>query len=494
MIVDARPQFVEYNHRGEPGRMVPGSPEERPGEHVATRRQGWSATGLDRCYCRHPGVGAQARPDVILLRGGGEIQGKVIADPTKPDTVQVLLMKGRNPLTFQKKQILQVIPKPGPLDTYLDKKQSLAPTAESEFALGLWCDQNQLNDLAKVHYEAALGRDRGFEPAHKKLGHIQHGTQWLSPDEIRQLQGLVKFHGQWISEEAKAKREESVQASATQLAWVRRIKMLRQAIVAGSPDRGREAEAELMKIKETAAVLPLVRVLGQDEVPMRRLLAHVLGGIDGKESSRALVNMILAEPEDDVRGSILDRLKERDDPEIVPQLVKALRAENVRVVNRAAWTLGNLGAVITVPQLVGALVTSEERITLVSPDGEVVNPSGSPGPGAGAHGHERELPGLHDAAGDGPRRHRLRGGFSALFFSIAAHGRRRWRPRRGQHTQPQPGAPGRDLQLSERRGPESPDEVDGRGFRVRRNRVAALDQGLFQSQSQARPPGPSTLI
>ena len=148
--------------------------------------------------------------------------------------------------------------------------------------------------------------------------------------------------------------------------------MLRQAIAGGSPDRRREAEAELMQIKEPEAVLPLVKVLGQDEVPMRRLLAHVLGGIDGKESSRALVNMILAEPEAEVRGSILDRLKERDDPGIVPQLVKALRSENVRVVNRAAWTLGNLGAITAVPQLVGALVTTEERVVLVSPDGQGV--------------------------------------------------------------------------------------------------------------------------
>ena len=44
--------------------------------------------------------------------------------------------------------------------------------------------------------------------------------------------------------------------------------MLRQAIVAGSPDRQREAEGELMQIKEAEAVLPLVKVLGQDEVPM----------------------------------------------------------------------------------------------------------------------------------------------------------------------------------------------------------------------------------
>ena len=35
---------------------------------------------------------------------------------------------------------------------------------------------------------------------------------------------------------------------------------------------------------------------------MRLLLAHVLGNIPGKESARALVNMILAESEGEVRG------------------------------------------------------------------------------------------------------------------------------------------------------------------------------------------------
>src|SRR4029079_3877891 len=87
-------------------------------------------------------------------------------------------------------------------------------------------------------------------------------------------------------------------------------------------------------------------------------------------------------------------LKERDDPAIVAQLVKALRSGNVRVVNRAAWALGNLGALTTVPQLVGVLVTSEERIVMVAPDSEVANPAGVCGPGPvlmGANGSSLAL-------------------------------------------------------------------------------------------------------
>ena len=159
-----------------------------------------------------------------------------------------------------------------------------------------------------------------FEPARKKLGHVQHGSQWLSPDELRQVQGLVKYKGRWVTEEARAKSEESAQLSAAQSTWARRIKMLRQAMVAGSEDRRREAEAELMQIREVEAVHPLVKVLGNDAAPLRSLLAHVLGAIPGKESNRALVDMLLAEPEDGVRNVILDRLKEHDEPGTIPRI------------------------------------------------------------------------------------------------------------------------------------------------------------------------------
>ena len=329
------------------------------------------------------GAGVQAMSDTIELRGGGEIQGKVIIDPKKPDTVQVLLLKGRNPLTFESKQILKVIPKASPLDEYLARKQQLSATAPAEFELGLWCERNGLTDLARAHYATAIEHDKMFEPARRKLGHVQHDSQWLSPDELRQVQGLVKYKGRWVTEEARAKSEESAQLSAAQSTWARRIKMLRQAMVVGSEDRRREAEAELMQIREAEAVHPLVKVLGNDAAPLRSLLAHVLGAIPGKESNRALVDMLLAEPEDGVRNVILDRLKEHNEPGTIPQLVKALRSENVKVVNRAAWALGNLEAVASVPALVAALVTSEERIVIIPADAEAqgANTGGNVGPG-----------------------------------------------------------------------------------------------------------------
>ncbi len=312
-------------------------------------------------------VGA-SRADVIVLRGGGQIQGKVILDPKRPETALVLLLKGRKPLTLQKQQILEVIPKASPLDDYLVRKSRVAanPTAAAELELGQWCEQNQLPDLARLHYEAALQLDGSLGTAHKKLGHVQYREQWLSPDEVRQAQGLVKHRGRWITEDEKAKLDETAAASASQASWLRRIKLLRQAILSSTTDRRREAEAELMQIQEPEAVAPLVKVLSHNAVPLRILLAYVLGEIPGKESSRALVDMILAEPDDEVRGAVLRQLEQRDEPGIVPQLIQGLRSEDTKVVNRAAWTLGNIEAVAAVPYLASALITTEEQIVLTS--------------------------------------------------------------------------------------------------------------------------------
>jgi hypothetical protein len=322
--------------------------------------------------------------DVIVLRGGGQVQGKIVPDPQNKDRVQVWLLQGRKPLSFQKQQILEVIKRQSPLDEYVVKRGKAAETAQAQYELGAWCEQNKLTDLARLHYEKALAIDKSFEPAHRKLGHVYHGGYWLTRDELSAVQGLVKYKGRWVPKEEKAKRELEAEATATQTAWLRRIKVLRQAFVNGPADRRREAETQFMAIRDPDAVGPLVRVLGADLAPQRTLLAHVLSLIAGPASTAALVKQLLAESDAEVRALVFEKLKERDEPDIVPRLVRALTSNNILVLNRAAWALGNLGAVEAVPKLIPVLVTTESRLCVVSPDmlnqasGGALGPAGPP--------------------------------------------------------------------------------------------------------------------
>ena len=116
-------------------------------------------------------------------------------------------LKGRKPLSFRKGQILEVVSKASALDDYFDKKKKAPETPQGQFDLGIWCEQNKLTDLAKLHFEGALAIDKSFEPAHKKLGHVYHGGYWVTRDELNSIQGLVKYKGRWVSAEERAQRE-----------------------------------------------------------------------------------------------------------------------------------------------------------------------------------------------------------------------------------------------------------------------------------------------
>ena len=144
------------------------------------------------------------RADTVVLRGGGQLEGKVVPDPKDKDRVQVWLLKGRKPMSFRKAQILEIVSKATVLDDYFEKKKKAPETPQGQYDLGIWCEQNKLVDLGKLHFEAALAIDKAFEPAHKKLGHVYHGGYWVTRDELNTIQGLVKYKGRWVSAEERA--------------------------------------------------------------------------------------------------------------------------------------------------------------------------------------------------------------------------------------------------------------------------------------------------
>lgn len=305
-----------------------------------------------------------SRADRIVLRGGGQIRGKVLADPKHPDRVTVIGDRGKTPLTFQKAQVVEVVAEPSVLDEYVERRQGAATTAEAQYDLGLWCETHKLQDLAEVHFQNAITADPGFAAARQKLGFVKFGDRWLKGDDLREAQGLVLDRGKWISREEKDQRDKDRGAVAEQASVARRLRLLRDALLYGSDDRRREAETQLLEIRDAAAVGPLVKVLGNDNEAMRKLLARALGKIPGPESARALVHVFLAEADSEVRDETVDQLADRKEPEITTTLNRALRAGSPEVVNRAAWALGRINAVSSVPALVGALVSNRQQTVM----------------------------------------------------------------------------------------------------------------------------------
>jgi hypothetical protein len=325
-----------------------------------TRRRGaavaWIATAIAAVLIIS-GLGARA--DRIVLRGGGQIRGKVLPDPKRPDRVTILTERGKTPLSLLKAQVTEVAPEPSALDEYVKKREAAGRTAEAQYDLGAWCEGVKLLDLATLHYEAAVALDATFGPAHQKLGHVKYGDHWLKPDELRAAQGLVRDHGQWITREEKSQRESDRELADEESSWAKRIRVLREAMSYGADDRQREAKSQLLAIDDPAAVAPLVAILGNDQDDdIRLLLARVLAKVKGPKAARAIVNALVRENVADVREAFLDALESRKDAEVTTTLHSALKAESSQVVNRAAWALGRLNAVGSVPNLANALIST----------------------------------------------------------------------------------------------------------------------------------------
>ncbi len=331
------------------------------------RVHGWTVPalfGLGTALVAFALAGGESRADRISLRGGGQIRGKVLPDPEHPERVKILTESGKTPLSFKKAQILQVSVEPSALDEYLARRDRLTSTAQAEYELGLWCAEHKLKDLADLHFEAAVKHDRSYEPAHQKLGHVLVGDHWIWGDDLREAQGLVRYKGQWISKQEKDHRAAADASSAEQASWIRRLKLLRQTLLSGSDERRRDAERQLMAIRDPLAVEPLYQILGDENALLRTILDHVLEQIPGREAAWALVRHILLEPESEVRRVTMDTLTKRKEPTIVPSLVKALGSNDPSMVNRAAWALGELNSVTTVPKLIPALITVQNHVIM----------------------------------------------------------------------------------------------------------------------------------
>jgi hypothetical protein len=307
-------------------------------------------------------AGGEGRADRIIFRGGGQIKGVIVPGGAPPDQVLVLTETLATPLKYRKAQIVRVDSEPTPLRDYLAKRDKAAPTAAGQFELGSWCEEHKLPALAELHYRRALDYDKTFAPAHKKLGHVLYDNHWVTRDELRAAQGLVKYKGRWVSKDVKENLEAAAAAAAERVSWSRRLTVLRKKLLYGDEAQRKQAEEQLAAIHEPAAVNPLLKVFGQDPEPLRILLAQTLSGIKGTEAAAALVQLLLAESETSVREATMKELANREERNVIPLLVKALRARDMRVVNRAAWALGNLNAVTSVPKLISALVVVDEQI------------------------------------------------------------------------------------------------------------------------------------
>ncbi len=323
---------------------------------------------------------ATARADRILLRGGGEIRGVVLpAGPDSDGPTRVLTATSSRPLELQPSQVVRIVEEPDdPLHEYLKKSPSTAANGPAQVELAEWCEANGLTGPALIHYQNAVDAAPDNAIARKKLGHIYHNGVWMTSTEQKKAQGLILYKGRWLSPDEKRAVELQEGFASSQQGWMRRLTELRRQWM--GPDAGPRgaAEAELATLSDPAAAAPLVRVFGSDSEAVRVRMTQWLAAIPGDGSREQLIQVLLNEQSDTVRQAALQELDLRKDDETIPRLIQALRSKDLRIVSRAAWALGTMGAEASISNLISALVKVETRT--------VMEPGGLGGAGVGGAG------------------------------------------------------------------------------------------------------------
>lgn len=301
------------------------------------------------------------RADVFYLKSGGRIEGDLV-DETG-ETIRVMVTNGA--VVLSRNDVAREEASPTTLQRYEAEKAKHPDTAEGEYDLGVWCDQNGLAAEARTHYRAAIAKAPELTAAYRALGYVPVGDAWLDGSSPAQgckttggpAEGEPPLLGEIINE------------------WSRRVHAIRYTRLdppsdrPGGPDERKFAEGrnEVLAIKDPLAIPALVRVLSEGTYRCRRLLVEALGRFPQDEATLNLLAIALLDPDPSIRSAAAAELPPRKDPRVEEPLRRVLKGGDEDLRCRAAAALGAMKARSAVGDLVvqltaaGATPTAEKR-------------------------------------------------------------------------------------------------------------------------------------
>jgi len=161
---------------------------------------------------------AIASADILHLKSGGKIEGKVVGEKDGVLVVRTRFGTQRIPradvLRIEKKATLE--------EEYEARASGLDPEdGAGHLALARWCRENGLPGRARTHFERVVALDPANAEAQEALGRVQHDGRWVTPEEKAELerrreiaekraQGLVLYEGRWVTKEEREAREKGL--------------------------------------------------------------------------------------------------------------------------------------------------------------------------------------------------------------------------------------------------------------------------------------------
>jgi hypothetical protein len=193
------------------------------------------------------------------------------------------------------------------LREYLERRARTRDTADEQWKLALWCDQNGLKPQAMAHLHIVLKLDPTREPAWRRLGYRKQNGRWILPEVA-----------------AAEKAENEAQTRADRL-WKPQLEKWLNALAGRDKGRRDEAERGLSQINDPRAVPSIWAVFARGDEARQQIAVRLLGQIDAPGSSRALALLGVFSPSPEIRRTATEILRRRDPRDFAGLLVGLIR-------------------------------------------------------------------------------------------------------------------------------------------------------------------------
>jgi hypothetical protein len=191
------------------------------------------------------------------------------------------------------------------LAEYDRRRAASDDSADDQWALGVWCEQNGLPLQARAHFTSVARLDPSRDAAWKRLGCKKVDGRWMTAAQVAAY---------------KLDRDEQ---EAADRRWRPRLEKWRDQL--RDERRRADAEAGLAGVRDPRAVPSIVRTFGTASESDQRHVVQLLGQIDSREASRALAALALIGKSDAVRRQAVESLRARDPREYADLLIARLR-------------------------------------------------------------------------------------------------------------------------------------------------------------------------
>ncbi len=191
------------------------------------------------------------------------------------------------------------------LAEYNARRAKAHETADAQWSLAIWCEQNGLDAEALAHFTTVTRLDPGREAAWKRLG-------------------CKKVNGRWLTEaQILAEKDETEAQKKADKLW--KPLLIKYRSMLADKRKKDAAEQALLSVTDPRAVPMVWSVFIAGSPAYHAQAVQILGQIDAVGSSRALAVLAVFADSAEVRRASMETLKRRDVREYAGLLVALLR-------------------------------------------------------------------------------------------------------------------------------------------------------------------------